>query len=224
MTALNMWEDGRNAYILNDTANFAPGSPAISRMVPKSMIIPKFSLGGQAAMTCSGCLHPEFLAEGVNSLHALQPRDLLAGLPMLMARWAHILRQNGMYLDDMGFQIALAIIDPISQRPALFTACDDAQMMPPDYKPGSIIQVRYWTTGMEAYGPFDYSGQKPNLRRFDPRRDGLAMMEAQRAEPWLGAYRIGGAAILTTIGADGPRSDILHTWPDEVGEPIRAVT
>lgn len=38
--------------------------------------------------------------------------------------------------------------------------------------------------------------------------------------PRVGKPRIGGSVVLTTIGAAGIKTEVLHTWPDEIGQTI----
>jgi hypothetical protein len=59
---------------------------------------------------------------------------------------------------------------------------------------------------------------------FDPARDGLALLEHQRREPWAkengDQYLVGGFAELTTVSADGVHQRRLDTWPDKIGRKI----
>lgn len=59
-----------------------------------------------------------------------------------------------------------------------------------------------------------------NADQLDPITDGLAIMEAQRAEG-SGAF-VGGFAQLTTVDADGVHSRIIHRWPDRIGRKVAA--
>lgn len=57
--------------------------------------------------------------------------------------------------------------------------------------------------------------------QFDPRRHGLALLEAQRAtRDSQGRYVVGGSAQLTTITTEGVTSEVLRQWPDRVGHKI----
>ncbi len=60
--------------------------------------------------------------------------------------------------------------------------------------------------------------QIPALNRFDADRDGLRLMDCQRA---IGPpHVVGGFVQKTIVERDGVRSSIIHTWPDEVGRKI----
>jgi len=62
---------------------------------------------------------------------------------------------------------------------------------------------------------------------FDPVKHGIPLLEAQRRMPPAkvpGApqsFVIGGEVLLTTIGQAGIEQSVIHSWPDEVGKPIR---
>lgn len=55
----------------------------------------------------------------------------------------------------------------------------------------------------------------------DPARDGLAIVTAQRAivGPCEGITAVGGFIQITTVTRDRISTRILHTWPEEWGEP-----
>jgi hypothetical protein len=55
----------------------------------------------------------------------------------------------------------------------------------------------------------------------DPARDGLAIVLAQRAGQTLvdGMSAVGGFVQLTTVTREGILTRILHSWPEEWGEP-----
>lgn len=49
----------------------------------------------------------------------------------------------------------------------------------------------------------------------------IRCMQEQRGQQSLGCYNIGGAAELTVVTATGITSEIIHRWPDRLGEPIQ---
>jgi hypothetical protein len=61
--------------------------------------------------------------------------------------------------------------------------------------------------------------------QFDPRKDGLKLLERQRRLPppaWsYGHYSIGGRATLTTIDRDGVHVETLKDWLDPIGRKIQ---
>jgi len=61
---------------------------------------------------------------------------------------------------------------------------------------------------------------------FNPRTDGLTLIEAQRRRPWRAggrlAHRVGGQAELTRVSRRGVERTVLKVWPDRVGEKIAA--
>lgn len=62
---------------------------------------------------------------------------------------------------------------------------------------------------------------------FDPVRNGVALMEAQRAElivpaGWGACHTVRGFAQLTTITRDCITTRVLKRWPDQIGQRIAA--
>jgi hypothetical protein len=57
----------------------------------------------------------------------------------------------------------------------------------------------------------------------DPERDGLALLERQRAivDEMSGAHIIGGTAQLTKVSEAGVTTTVLREWPDEIGRRIQ---
>lgn len=67
------------------------------------------------------------------------------------------------------------------------------------------------------------------VEQFDPVIDGLRLMTAQRFTPVSfntgGTNKgcgVGGEVLLTSITREGVEQRYIHSWPDEIGEPIRA--
>jgi hypothetical protein len=71
--------------------------------------------------------------------------------------------------------------------------------------------------------------QLPTAESFDPVRDGIALMEAQRRKPapLMGGgpplHGIGGFVQHTVITPSSVRSSVIHRWPDKVGSKIDPV-
>jgi hypothetical protein len=55
---------------------------------------------------------------------------------------------------------------------------------------------------------------------FDPLRDGLAIIEAQRRHAVDGMFIVGGWASLISVYRDRIEQRILTRWPDKIGQPI----
>ncbi|RJG51807.1 hypothetical protein D0Z70_22520 [Sphingobium terrigena] len=66
-----------------------------------------------------------------------------------------------------------------------------------------------------------------DIDALDPGMDGFTLHAAQRREPGLyrgrAAYIIGGFAELTTVTRHGIESQVIHEWPDAVGQKITPV-
>ena len=56
---------------------------------------------------------------------------------------------------------------------------------------------------------------------FDPWRDGLRLIEAQRKHPFEdGSYAVGGFAEIASVTSEGVKRRTLIEWPDAIGFPI----
>lgn len=60
----------------------------------------------------------------------------------------------------------------------------------------------------------------PDVDRLDAERDGLRLMECQRADGTPPEHVVGGFVQKTVIERQGISSSIIHTWPDQVGRKI----
>jgi len=75
----------------------------------------------------------------------------------------------------------------------------------------SVVQVRAC-----ASPPTD----APVPERLSDHAAAVAFIEGQRRWQFPGGCRIGGAVDLVTITASGMTGEIIHRWPDRIGEPI----
>jgi len=218
---LNIWQDGRTAFILNDTAIYGPTGTLIADQA-KTIDINGLAFGQHAAIAVTGALNPDVFGIALAGRCIITATDLIAILPEVLADIATVARPH--WPEDAvwpGMGLAIAIYDPLRPHPDLIMIADAAgDVLPSDYTPFMPIPVRYWTTGMRPAGPFTYKGNSTAVR-FDPYTAGVTMMEEQRADVWPdGKARIGGRVVLTSIGAAGIKTEVLYTWPDEIGQPI----
>ena len=222
MTALNVWQNGRQAFILTDTAVTDPAGRLIGDQ-PKVLNIDGLLFGERAAIAISGWATLEMLAMCIDEKSFMTADDLIRAMPGIVKRLSSDLRRlspRDAYFPGIG--VVIAVNGPAASRPSLTIIADDSgEMMPSDYVGYQPVQVRYWTTGMEAYGPFTYDGEGRDIA-FDPHTEGLAMLEHQRSSPFEdGNYRIGGRAMLTVVGSHGVHTEALRAWPDAIGYHIK---
>ncbi|EPR16048.1 hypothetical protein M527_22875 [Sphingobium indicum IP26] len=224
MTALNMWEDGRNAYILNDTAAYPMDGSTLLRHTFKTVVVDGLLFGQRAAIAATGCLPTEVLQAGISEIQPIDAPHLLASLPALMVRMTLEMRRHSIHDEVHGYFLAVAIINPQLKRPLLSVARSESRENPEELPANTSVPVRYWVTGMVPFGPFtcDAAAYDPSaIAAFQPSVDGRAMIEFQRSQPWPdGGFRIGGQAVLTTIAPEGVSSEVVATWPDQIGQPI----
>lgn len=218
MTALNMWTDAEAAYILNDTAILGDDFRLIGFSAKTAAVN-----GPYVAVAVTGRLLPGWIIEPIAKICALHPADIINALPQMVRKFDRDMRRHFPQTPDFSFGIGAAVYDPDVKRPLLFIIGNDNEVFPSPIEPFTVTQTRYWTTGNSAFGPFEPASSVHSLGSFDPQRDGLAMMEQQRRDPFdNGHYCIGGEAILTRVAADGVTSGILGRWEDDrIGEFIR---
>lgn len=197
MTALNMWHDGINAYILNDTSVTAGDGTVIS-FSSKTITIAGMSI----AIGLTGLPIMDPLMSEIERLQATHPADVISQLPRLVqeadAQMSRHLPEN--YDGPNCIGLAAAVYDHEQGRPLCFLTGSNHDFLPDALEPFSLTQVHFWLTGNGSYGPFDPAGDFRGVENFQPEVDGLAMIESQRREVFdCGHYRIGGEAILTTL-------------------------
>lgn len=224
MTALNIWQDGRNAYILTDTAIYGPAGE-VKGLHDKVVVLDGMIGGCRIALAGTGHVHAAVLAAALNERVNFDARDTLMALPDIVKA---IERERAiLWGDDEACEIGIvaAVYDPAIPNPALFMISNETGGFVLDQRPHELLQIRYWTTGQEPFGPFVYDDPTAShtITGFDPHTDGLAMIEAQRRNEKLfgdGCY-IGGSAALVTIGPDGIFRHVLRDWGDDIGAAIQ---
>jgi hypothetical protein len=237
MTVYNLFAQGDCAYILSDTAMTAESGELI-RETPKIQQFPNARLAvgwtGFAAMPNGKIVDriaEKLAALGIKSDHPSQD-NILAALPGVL-RNLHAENLAWLAGDDLlddraAISLVVAYYRESDASPVLMLGATEPAGPIAAYE---LFRIRQ-SMGTDGGGVENFFretfGGVPNMsdpRQFDARRDGLALLELQRRippQPWhFGHYGIGGKAMLTTIGPNGIRAQILKRWPDKIGKPIR---
>lgn len=224
MTALNIWQDGRNAYLLTDTAIYDSAN-VVLRLEPKTIVLDGLIGGCRMALAATGHIPPALLVAALNERLLCDPRDVLKALPDVILDIERVTREQWGDQAPCEIGIVAAVYDPREAKPIIFMISNETGGFNCDQEPLKLYQIRYWTTGLMPFGPFKYDDPTASdtITGFDPHTDGLAMIEAQRKKANLfeGGSFIGGSAALVTIGPDGITRHILRDWGDEIGAVIR---
>lgn len=178
------------------------------------------------AIGWAGFCRMPMIAWGLRLALVTDQASIVAALPKV-ARWIVMLnrwRDIGRTPQERGLRFMVALWSDREDEPQLWTMHSDSLLLGPEYKPFTMVRLhRYFDvvpgTEFSAIGR-----QLTDWRQFDPVRDGLALLEHQRREPWDdGRFCVGGAAYLTTVSRAGVKGTILREWPDKVGEFVRPV-
>jgi hypothetical protein len=220
MSAINVVLKKSSVHIICDAASYDERGNLIAA-VPKVALLPHLN----AAIACRGprISVPLFadllpaIATTYDELKTEAPTFLRDLQPMLQASFAHC---------SLGTEFDV-VVAGISE-----TAGPDAYLICSHTRYGG---VQPWTTVQLAElttlpGDLDIRARfidrvPHDIEAFDPERDGLTVLEAQRAAPIEHAgdksfVGVGGFAQVTSITRDGIVTKVIHRWPDEIGHQI----
>jgi hypothetical protein len=234
MTAINMMVQpkARAGFLISDGAHTLPDGTVCE-------LAPKIIHGAGRfpwAMGITGNVHPATL------LHALGEANPI-NLKQLVKRLSEAIREamrrtavkHAMPLDDVLCGVRGVAWDFARKRPIGFVLVSD----PAALLPGAIAFAWHetaWniTATPGAASPGDILGREVDITdpaSFDPERDGLALIVAQRERGVIdtmvglepGHCRIGGEVDLTEVTKHGVRVWRIHDFGDVVGERIGKV-
>lgn len=218
MTALNVVVQSSAVYLLTDCAGYDTAG-AVSEIRSKVTVAPEW----RAAFACSGRVDSVRLSTALARRKVRCQQDALLALPSVVRALRDENRR--VHLADDGewndLQVVCAIFSDVSNRPEAWIISSNAAYLGEDYVPYRLVQIRQlFSPDLDLDAVLGCSAAT-ELTSFDPRRNGLAVLEAQRGAPWHdGLFYVGGAGQLTTVDESGVAVDILVHWPDAVGQRI----
>ena len=206
MTAMNLFEDGRRAYIAADSAYFLPDA-TIAYHAGKVACLPEFHLaiGLQGHGTPGGLVHE---IERVCPIGT--QADVLSALPEALAGYRLTLEGDT--------RLWLASYDRSRAAPRLHHIATNATPDVPQAVPYVLHDVEGWTTGLT---PDDVAAALPEGYIADPVEDSRRLLNAQRqyAFPHLnGACGVGGTGWLYTVSRRGVSWRPILQFPEQAGE------
>jgi hypothetical protein len=213
MTAANLVVRERAAYLLTDSATYRPDGTIID-LKPKVIASPELRVAIATAGVVWGTMDAvirRWLGMRRSSDEAASAIPML--IAMLRADRDADYRRRGVSMDEKAwppqgvFRLVAATWSAERRRPEGYTACSRGWL--PQGPTERFIQPPE-DGGLDVYGA-----------DFDPERDGLALLEAQRG--FVDAYAghiVGGTAYLTTVSECGVTTTVLREWPDEIGRRI----
>jgi hypothetical protein len=225
VTAANLFVRDRAAYLLTDWASYRPDGVVLA-LKPKVIEFPELRL----AMMCSGetweTRTPIVKAWMERSANAdAGVRSLPALASVLRADLADDYRRRGLSVPSgkewppqAYFDLYVAIWSAERHRPEGYAISSRGWHFPSIRElPGQLYQIE-----RHIQPPYkDELAPDPYSPEFEPERDGLALLEAQRR--YVNHYSghiVGGAAQLTIVSEEGVSSMMLREWPDGIGRRI----
>lgn len=221
MTAINTIIQRDAVRIVSDAASYAADGNLVA-VAPKVALLPHLN----AAIACRGPhisvpLFADLLgavASTYDDLKAKAPAFIRDLLPMFEASFSQC--QFG-----GDFDVVVAGISETT-GPDAWLVCSHTRY---SVEPFSLVQLAGLTLlpGDPAIHEAVRAAVPHDVEAFDIERDGLAVLEAQRAHAvehaggrWLTG--VGGFAQVTSITREGISTRVIHRWYDEVGQPIGA--
>lgn len=232
MTALSLIVQPHAAYLLTDTASYLADGTVVA-FAPK---VTELHFGGiqvgspsaSAAFAVTGIISAENVKAVLATLPIADVNDLLAFLPAVVQGISvaipNMPRAPGVS-DEQGMLLALALWDAGAGRPYGFLIGNEASHLVEEghMKPFELVRMSEYVMRQGGF-PIGTAFADPAV--FDPIRDGGALLDAQRDDPFgddeTQFCGVGGQGVLTEIGAAGIRYHLLRSWPDKVGERIAA--
>jgi hypothetical protein len=226
MTAANLVVAERAAYLLTDSATYATDG-AVLDLRPKVIASPelRIAIAGNGETWDT----KEFITR---CWMGLQPSSdgAIAALPQLVGilkadleayyrRHQTPMRPASEWPPPHVFHLFATVWSQERQRPEGYAISSRGAAFYPHSAvlSGCVYQMKRHIQPPFA-GPLS---QDPYSEQFDPERDGLALIEAQRR--WVdadGRHIVGGTAQLTTVSEVGVTTTVLREWPDEIGRRI----
>lgn len=231
MTALNVWRQQDAAYLLTDTAWYDEEDGA--RVLAFGPKVIDLQIAPVALAFCgsgvSNDLILEYLERNDPGLDADRAIALLPDLLRFLIARADDAYPGANHRIGAG----AAIFSYARNQPEAWRCDSTDEWLGRGYTPFLPVRVaeafNSRSLGGENYGLHKLLGRDvdpTDPHQFDARRDGLAVIEAQRQIPVQSgrltepACIVGGAAILAEVSAAGIKYDVLTTWPDQIGEVI----
>lgn len=216
MTAINLFLDHRQAYVVTDQGHFTPDG-IIGALGSKTITFAALPM----TVSFFGRHRPVELMEELDALLPLPRVDsFLAAMPQALRRLrarialAHP-EAEGTPLNDVGLWIAS--YDRDRRAPGIHMTTSYRLASHPQHKPYTLVDL---DPGYVAPA-VDLAKLLPRGYVDQPRRDGWRILQAQRRftfGPHGGGCRVAGAGELYTVGAQGVTVQAIGRFPEQVGE------
>ncbi len=241
MTALNLFCQGQNAFMLTDAAATDLDGVLLSTR-PKALTLRRARMAicwtGFAPMTAGGArfapnaagarMKAALFAHGVDAERAMQG-EIMAAMPAAL-RTMHIenlTSMPGATAEMMSISVGVALWCETEGAKVVMGQTEEAHGLPAY----SFARLRHYISTEQGYNAPSFIskaiGRVANLADpldFDVRRDGVALLEAQRRirKSYSGSthHGVGGKAVMIKVSKSGVCESVLRRWPDKVGRQI----
>lgn len=228
MTAINGVVQGKRVYLYGDTAWLNCRDGTVAGFGTKIFAGSRFPWAIGLTWTAGV---PTDAVYGVQEIaHVPNVAGLIAGIPGVLQ--AYLRRSQASGVENAGMRVLVGCWDSRKQKARLFFASsmlDGTEAFGPT---GEVTEVRsFFASPRTAEDLLGRSVDPSDPSSFDPDADGLAMMQAQRADRIVPAISgaitgakdvcgVGGECEQVIITRRGVKCFSLHTWPDQLGELI----
>ena len=226
MTAMNLivQERAKAAFILSDTAVTGNQDGVVISFIPKVIGL---SLGVDAfvAVGTTGSLSVPYLTPHLKEISAATLPDFLEAFPQAFRAAERDMLAGG---GQGSIAAVLAVFDRRAGRASGYVIGNDHRLFPPSCRPHQLNRAKKHLTDLDPDRHLNMiQTDHCNPAAWQPARDGAALLEAQRSDPFQFApdvygSGIGGEAVLTRVDGNGISHVTLKAWPDRVGRPINA--
>jgi hypothetical protein len=210
VTALNLFVQGKAAYLLSDSAMLDADRNVVS-LKPKILSLAPI----RAAVGFTGCYSGDHDKDLWLDVHSIA--DAIAQLPRILSAIRERNIEGGIRPERAHVTAFVAVYDDGPRGYICTTGGKDLSGLPPLM----VAQVgRAITPQVDLVQVFGRA-LDPESEAFDAVKHGKRLIEAQRLqrEP-EGHYSVGGSAELAKVSAKGVEGRTTAHWRDRIGRPI----
>jgi len=219
MTAMNLvvQEKVGATYLLTDTAVYNSADGSIHSFWPK---VTGVAIGedGYAAVATSGGMFFNHIQPHIAEMKAPTLREFIDAFPAAFRAGERASRSEG---GKGPMAAVVAVCNRRTGKAAGYGIANGTVLWGGRYRPYTMMQMsRHLTDFNPDHYPHLVHTEFCDPGCWNPERDGVALMEAQRADPFDFGIGIGGQAILTRVDQSGITHKVIRAWGDWPFQPI----
>jgi hypothetical protein len=223
MTAALVFTQGKRGYLLADMA-YTEVETGLVRYIDSKFVVANGRVPWAAIP--SGTLNPHALARKMQGRDVPNASAFLRGLPDVLRELEQDVRDEG--APPLVAGLYGLVWSARLSRPCAFMVWNDTSRsgVGNDLEPYQVVPVDYANSGAANIPQLLGRPVKVNAARdFDPRTDGVKVMDRLRETSTDGQHLVAGGGVqLLTFGRVGSLIETLKLYPDKVGERIGVET